>query len=327
MKVTFKDVGQGDSIIVEWERSGKNKIGIIDCNKKGKINPVLEHLKNTEIEEIDFIILSHPHADHFSGMIDIFNYAECRDIKIKKFAHTLFLLGKDFYRYLNWVEIDTAALEDLQRLVQKLDVLHKSGIILKISPIIEGWREDLATDIYLKCLSPSHDEAKTYMDIVSGEPEKNKKAASSGANYLSTLFCLVKNDNYFLLTSDSEPLTFERLLQEKSHTELLEKSLYIGQMPHHGAFKNYHKPFWDHVIKNDERHAVASAGENAKYKHPHFEVLNNFYNDGYRIHCTSLYHGSKEFLDYLVELGKVSSQLDTFSTLVHSYTAGDKVFQ
>ncbi|GEN69210.1 ComEC/Rec2 family competence protein [Chryseobacterium rhizosphaerae] len=327
MKITFKDVGQGDSIILEWEKAGIKKIGIIDCNKKGKLNPVLEHLKILDIEEIDFIILSHPHADHFSGMIDLLNYAESKSIKIKKFAHTLFLLGKDFYKYLNWVEIDTAALEDLQKLVQRTEDLKKSGIILKVSPIIEGWREDLATDIYLKCLSPGQDEATVYMEIVNGEPEKNRKAASSGANYLSTLFCLVKNDNYFLLTSDSELLTFERLLKEKSHEELLEKSLYIGQMPHHGASKNYHKPFWDHVIKTDERHAIASAGENAKYKHPHFEVLNNFYNDGYKIHCTSPYHGSKEFLDHLIELRRLSNQLDSFSTLIDSYTAGDKVFQ
>lgn len=328
MKVTFKDVGQGDSIILEWEDSGVRKLGIIDCNKKGKINPVVEYLKVLDnIKEIEFIILSHPHSDHFSGMVGLLDYAESESIIIKKFAHTLFLLGKDFYRYLKWVEIDTASLKDLQKLVEKVNDLKVSGTILKISSIVENWREDLAGDTYLKCLSPSHDEAKIYMDIVNGEPEKNRKAASSGANYLSTLFCLVKNDNYFLLTSDSEPVTFERLLKERSHNELLNKSLYIGQMPHHGASKNYHRPFWEHIIKTDEKHAIASAGYNAKYKHPHFEVLNNFYNDGYKIHCTSPYHGSKEFLDHLIELRRLSNQLDTFSTLIDSYTAGDKVFQ
>ena len=97
-------------------------------------------------------------------------------------------------------------------------------------------------------------------------------------------------------------------------------------MPHHGSSKNYHKPFWDHIIKTDERHAVASAGYNVKYKHPHFDVLNYFFKDGYNIHCTSLYNGSKEFRDYLIELRKLNSQLDTFSTLIDTYTAGDKVF-
>ncbi|KAB1232612.1 ComEC/Rec2 family competence protein [Chryseobacterium viscerum] len=328
MKITFKDVGQGDSILLEWEHLGVRKVGIIDCNKKGKINPVVEHLKTLDyLKEIEFIILSHPHSDHFSGMIELLDYIKSENITVKKFAHTLFILGKDFYSYLKWVEIDTAALADLCQIIEKVSELRESKHIKKMEFVQERWREDLSDNLYLKCLSPSQDEAERYMKIVNGEPEKNKKAASSGANYLSTLFCLVRNDNYFLLTSDAEPTTFERLLEERTHDELLSKSLFLGQMPHHGSSKNYHKPFWEHITKTDERHAIASAGDNAKCKHPHLNVLKSFHSEGYQIHCTNLYHGSKEFLDYLVELSKLSSQLDTFSTLIDSYTAGDKVFQ
>lgn len=67
MRITFKDVGQGDSIILEWDKDGKKKIGIIDCNKYFGANPVLSYIKNPEnkVEEIEFLILSHPHHDHF----------------------------------------------------------------------------------------------------------------------------------------------------------------------------------------------------------------------------------------------------------------------
>ena len=41
MKITFKDVGQGDSILLEWiDDEGVNKLGIIDCSKKGKEIPM-----------------------------------------------------------------------------------------------------------------------------------------------------------------------------------------------------------------------------------------------------------------------------------------------
>lgn len=326
MKITFKDVGQGDSVIIEWESAGISKIGIIDCCKKGKKNPVVDYLKTLNIKEIEFIILSHPHADHYSGMLELFDYIETKKIVVKKFAHSLFILGKDFYNYLKWVEIDTAALLDLQEIVERVGNLRTSGIIKKMEFVQERWREDLEANIYLKCLSPGQGEAELYMAIVNGEPEKNKKAASSAANHLSTLFCLVKDDSYFLLTSDSEPETFIRLLDEKSHNELSEKALFVAQLPHHGSSKNYHQPFWEYVSKSEKRHAIASAGSNAKYKHPHFRVLKSFYNDGYNIHCTSLYHGSKEFLNHLHQLSRISGQLDTFSTLIDSYTAGDKVF-
>ena len=327
MKITFKDVGQGDSIILEWEDKGVKKIGIIDCNKKDKKNPVVEHLAlMKDVTELEFIILSHPHSDHFSGMIELLNYLEGKNIVVKKFAHSLFLLGKDFYNYLKWVEIDTAALFDLQQLVEKVDTLKKSGIIKTMGNITEDWRYDFGNNRYLKCLSPSHDEAALYMKIVNGEPEKNKKEASSGANYLSTLFCLVLDEKYYLLTSDTESFSFERILQQAAHAELSQKSLSLGQLPHHGSSKNYHPSFWKSIIKTDDRHAVASAGMNAKYKHPHFPVLKSFFEDGYNIHCTSLYHGSQEFIDYIKDFAKTSNKLDTFSTLIDSYSAGDKIF-
>ncbi len=326
MKITFKDVGQGDSIILEWEDEGLKKAGIIDCNKKGNKNPVVEHLKMLPVTDLEFIILSHPHSDHFSGMIELLDYLEAKRITVKKFAHSLFILGKDFYSYLKWVEIDTAALLDLQQLVQKINTLKESGLIKTMSNITEDWRYDFGGSRYLKCLSPSHEEAALYMEIVNLEPEKNKKEASSGANYLSTLFCLVLGETYCLLTSDAESSSFKRILRQANHVELSKKSLSLGQLPHHGSSKNYHPLFWKSIAKTEERHVIASAGMNAKYKHPHFPVLKSFFDDGYSIHCTSLYHGSREFIDYIKDLAKTSNKLDTFSTLIDSYTAGDKVF-
>jgi beta-lactamase superfamily II metal-dependent hydrolase len=326
MKLTFKDVGQGDSLILEWEDVGVRKIGIIDCNKKDKKNPVVEHLKSLDVTEVEFIILSHPHSDHYSGMIELLDYIESQNIIVKKFAHSLFILGKDFYNYLKWVETDTAALLDLQKLVERVGELRRSGVIKKMESVQERWREELSDDIYLKCLSPSQDEAELYMRIVNGEPEKNKREASSGANYLSTLFCLVIAQNYYLLTSDTENYSFERILQQATHPELSKKALSLGQLPHHGSSKNYYPPFWRSIIKTEKRHAVASAGMNTKYKHPHFPVLKSFFEDGYNIHCTSVYHGSREFLEHIKNLAKTCNMLDTFSTLIDSYTEGDKVF-
>ena len=89
LKVTFKDVGQGDSIIIEWRKNSKSYVGIIDCNlKTNNRNPILEHIKILSTKEISFIILSHPHYDHFSGFEDLFNYCEKNKIIIKNFIHT-----------------------------------------------------------------------------------------------------------------------------------------------------------------------------------------------------------------------------------------------
>ncbi len=73
VEIVFKNVGQGDSIILEWESSeeGTKKIAIIDCNLNKNENPVLQHLIELNLHEIEFVILSHPHEDHFSGFHEL----------------------------------------------------------------------------------------------------------------------------------------------------------------------------------------------------------------------------------------------------------------
>jgi beta-lactamase superfamily II metal-dependent hydrolase len=89
MKVTFKNVGQGDSVIIEWEENQTNKIILIDCNKINGTNPVLNYLKKTKITSIHCLVLSHPHIDHFRGMLELLIYCEQEDVLIERFAHTL----------------------------------------------------------------------------------------------------------------------------------------------------------------------------------------------------------------------------------------------
>ncbi|MFC0513111.1 ComEC/Rec2 family competence protein [Mucilaginibacter angelicae] len=326
MEITFKDVGQGDSILLEWEDDGNRKIGIIDCNKKDKKNPVAQYIEDSEYKEIEFIFLSHPHSDHYSGMVELLNVIEKKGINVLRFAHTLHLLANDYYRYLSRVEIDTEALSDLQALFDKVDLLVRQTVIRKISFLVEDVQYELMDGVTIKCLSPSRTEAKIYTDMVDLEPIKNKKAASRGANYLSTIFKITTKDKFYLLTSDSEVPTFERLVAEDSHKNLHRKEMGVCQLPHHGSSKNYHSPFWNFVTKGKEPQAVVSAGLNEKYKHPHFPVLMSFHEQGYGIHSTNIVYGMIEYVDYLKTLSATTNKLDTVSVLVSTHTGGDKKF-
>lgn len=326
MKVTFKNVGQGDSIILEWMDGNQNKIGIIDCNIVNKGNPVAEYIRGSGYAEVEFIIMSHPHSDHFSGMLGLFEVIVEKEIKVKHFGHSVFILGKDFFKYLRWMEIGTAELKDLQQLVTLINELRKSGTIMKVDMVVENWQIPLADKISLKCLSPSQLEAEKYMEIVEFEPEKNKKAASKAANFLSTMFKLSMGEEYYLFTADSEVLTLERIVKEDSHKDMREHTMRIGQLPHHGAEKNHHPPFWEALKKYDPPFAVISAGVNLKYNHPRLPVIRSFHDAGYEIHCTNIVNGMADYVDILKWLGKTSAAFDTFSELVSNDTGGDKIF-
>ncbi len=326
MKLTFKDVGQGDSVLLEWVENGVSKIGIIDCNRKLGLNPVLDHLKAADYKIIEFIVLSHPHEDHYSGMLDLLNYFEENNIPVRMFGHTLHLLGNDYHKYLNGVETGTKAKRDLEGLFNKVDILRRKNIIKFIDFLVEGSVIEIMEGISMKCLSPCITEARYYMEQVDLQPMHNKTKASLSANHLSTIFKLVYGDKYFLLTADSEIPTFERIIEQDRHKRLTTKELFIAQVPHHGASKNNHPAFWEYVKKHNEPQAVVSAGLHEMYKHPHLPVLMGFHEKGFTIHSTNIVYGMVEYVHYLKEISDLTFKLDTFTELKHSNTGGDKVF-
>lgn len=65
LTVTFIDVGQGDSALIQLP---DGKVMLIDAGEASSSHDVLEALEAAGVDEIDYLIASHPHADHIGGM-------------------------------------------------------------------------------------------------------------------------------------------------------------------------------------------------------------------------------------------------------------------
>ena len=63
--VHFIDVGQGDSIYLDLP-NGQNML--IDAGDNGYGDLVVDYLNNLGVTQIDYLIATHPHADHIGGM-------------------------------------------------------------------------------------------------------------------------------------------------------------------------------------------------------------------------------------------------------------------
>lgn len=71
--VEVLDVGQGDSILVMT----KNKTLLIDSGVDGcGTDVVIECMKKYGRKTLDYVIATHPHADHIGGLDEVINYAE-----------------------------------------------------------------------------------------------------------------------------------------------------------------------------------------------------------------------------------------------------------
>ncbi len=98
LKVTFIDVGQGDSILIEFP--GKKKMlidggglreGGFDVGEK-IVSPVLW---DKGIKRIDYLVLTHAHPDHLNGLIAI-----ARNFKIKEYWDALTPYQNEVYSEL-----------------------------------------------------------------------------------------------------------------------------------------------------------------------------------------------------------------------------------
>lgn len=68
LTVHFIDVGQGDSILAVLP---DGKTILTDAGEKEQGAVVVNYLHNLGIKKIDYLIGTHPHADHIGGMAEV----------------------------------------------------------------------------------------------------------------------------------------------------------------------------------------------------------------------------------------------------------------
>ena len=73
IKVHFLDVGQGDSIFIELNN---DKTMLIDAGEANKGDYIVNYIKDRGYSNIDYLIGTHPHADHIGGLVYIINNFE-----------------------------------------------------------------------------------------------------------------------------------------------------------------------------------------------------------------------------------------------------------
>ena len=68
LKVHILDVGQGDSIFIELPT---NETVLIDSGEKKYSDFIVSYIKNCGYTKLNYIVATHPHADHIGGLSEI----------------------------------------------------------------------------------------------------------------------------------------------------------------------------------------------------------------------------------------------------------------
>ena len=75
-RITFLNVGQGDSVLIE----SQGKIMLIDAGPDNSASQKLGLILPPKIKDIDLVLLTHAHDDHFSGFKKIFEKFSVKNI-------------------------------------------------------------------------------------------------------------------------------------------------------------------------------------------------------------------------------------------------------
>lgn len=234
LRVTFLDVGQGDSIIIEMPY--KRAIYVIDTGGTvpfGEVNwrtpeksfdvatgVLVPYLKGKGHTKINRLIISHPHLDHMGSASRLLE-----EIKVAE-LHTA---------------PNTLEVEEMQAL---LGVADEQNI-----PIIEvadgvSWREKEASFHYL------HPQQLEYV-----------------GNDSSLALLMETVGPSFLFTGDMEEKAEQAFLKKYGEVDFGEVILKIA---HHGSKTSTIEPF---IQSLQPILAIGSMGKNNRFNHPHEEVV------------------------------------------------------
>ena len=243
LKVHFIDVGQGDSILVEFP---DQKVMLVDCGPKSSKNILLSYLNNffsTRINKnIDYFIVTHQDEDHIGGAEIVFD-----NFDILKFYRPSVYTDEEMTRFnYSETEVNVCNTQVFKTMINKM--YEENCTVLfnmkDINPLGLNGTEDYKVEF----LSP-------------------KDLKYSDANNYSPVTIITYQNRKIMLTGDAEALVETQILNDYS-TDYL--SCDILKLGHHGSNTSTTKDFLDAV---NPKYVAISCGINNKYNHPNETIL------------------------------------------------------
>ena len=99
MYVDFIDVGQGNCTLVHM---GDTAI-LVDSGEVGAAQTVISYIKNPGIDELDCVLVTHPHSDHMGAMTKILYEFEIKDLIMPEIPEDIIPTNSTYEKFLTAV--------------------------------------------------------------------------------------------------------------------------------------------------------------------------------------------------------------------------------
>jgi competence protein ComEC len=263
LEVDFLDVGQGDATLIKTPYGQKI---LIDGGPDNKVVKEIGGNLSFFDRDIDLMILTHPHADHVTGLVEVL-----KRYNVKKILATG--VSYNTSEYIAWLEE-----------IQKKNIPFEA---------ITGPLEiNLGDNLNLKILYPLSDLVN--QNVANGNAPM---ALGKKLNNTSIVAKLVYNKTSFLFTGDIEEEVEQELL--KQNVDLKADVLKVA---HHGSDSSSTVDFIKAVMPWI---AVIEAGKDNQFNLPDYRIVKRIQDKGAHIYRTDIDGEVKVFSDgFKVEVGE-----------------------
>jgi len=229
-KITMLDVGQGLSVLIE-DNNGYQIL--YDAGPGSKILPELAKALPVHDNHINVIALSHTHADHLQGFIEVLERYRIDEV---------------------WLVEQNSQSDVYQKFIELINSLSPNKTRIKT-----GWQRILPSGLHIKALHPNESYPQTI-------PEHAHDAG------LVLQISDQNNEGLMLLTGDLEAKNETQLINNCQRLSSLrcQNNFAILQVSHHGSKNTTTDEFLQSFTF---KQAWISAGVDNKFNHPHPDTV------------------------------------------------------
>lgn len=281
---------QGESILIKFPN---NEWGVVDCyacSKDISSNQALNYLFSQQVKRLHFVCLTHPHHDHYSGLMQILKHLPTRQFWYPA------VMTSDLLRAIVKLEAQTMkASGNLQYSGKLIDLWEKIND-LHANSRIEIRRLSLGTDmaaqndlggVQIVALAPSGDEAYRFERNLKNCFDSNGTLLPSkrqmSINQCSAALTISYAGQRIVLGGDVERQGWIDLLAQQAQ---LAEGACLVKVAHHGSQTGTCPKLWSTHAANTS-HRIAVLTPFWKHRLPEKRVMAEIIATGYELYSTS----------------------------------------
>lgn len=296
LQIWILNVGHGDSIVLKYTGPNGPAYGVIDSNRESvSVEPAaLTLLRELNATELSFVLWSHPHADHFSGLSAILAAFPVKTFYTYPMGRDIPRLKKHGLKYLESAQLSESptiknqAMEfgalivtaENKRITEQMEWQDLTGPTNRVRPHgFEG--------VTINALLPFKKVKGEYFNAL--DANRADSVESEPQNELCIALDIKYGDHHVALCADApkRAWTDHRKELQKSRENL---SFSAVKIPHHGSHADCDDTVLDYlfpqIATGENRTAIVSAG--GSKHHPAEAVLRSLHKRKIKPYCTNL---------------------------------------